>query len=482
VDGDRNTAYGVSALLSNQAGNNGTAFGHGAMSLVNNQATSFTNTSIAFGYEALRGSVSASANTGSGNSAVGYQSLFSNSSGDFNTAMGYHSLYTNSTGNRNTGFGYLTLNDNSTGSQNTATGWQTLNSNTTGEDNTACGANTMRFSSTGSRNTAYGVFALRENVAGSNGTAIGYNAMSLYNNSAVPFTNFNTAIGFEAYMGGAVNSGFNTGNHNTAVGHQALRNNLSGNYNVGIGSYALQFINTGSYNTGVGMYTLFDSGADYLTALGYSAGSAYNNWSGCTFLGYNSESNFDTYENATAIGYNAIVTASDRVRIGNTSVGSIGGQVGWTTFSDGRFKTNISEDISGLAFILKLRPVSYNTDIVSLNTFIGVDRIKQIKESRGEQMPEYKAGSQQTIRHTGFIAQEVEMAAKELGFDFSGVDAPRNANDIYGIRYAEFVVPLVKAMQEQQAHIEEQTKRNSQLQQQLENLIKEIEFLKAKMK
>ncbi|HHZ64574.1 MAG TPA: T9SS type A sorting domain-containing protein [Flavobacteriales bacterium] len=49
----------------------------------------------------------------------------------------------------------------------------------------------------------------------------------------------------------------------------------------------------------------------------------------------------------------------------------------------------------------------------------------------------------------------MEEAAKELGYDFSGVDAPKNDKDFYGLRYAEFVVPLVKAMQEQQEQIEE---------------------------
>ena len=28
------------------------------------------------------------------------------------------------------------------------------------------------------------------------------------------------------------------------------------------------------------------------------------------------------------------------------------------------------------------------------------------------------------------------------------MDAPKNENDFYGLRYAEFVVPLVKAVQE----------------------------------
>jgi hypothetical protein len=54
------------------------------------------------------------------------------------------------------------------------------------------------------------------------------------------------------------------------------------------------------------------------------------------------------------------------------------------------------------------------------------------------------------LRYTGFVAQEVEQAAKKLGYDFSGVDAPKEKDGMYGLRYAEFVVPLVKAVQEQQ--------------------------------
>jgi len=57
---------------------------------------------------------------------------------------------------------------------------------------------------------------------------------------------------------------------------------------------------------------------------------------------------------------------------------------------------------------------------------------------------------------TGFIAQDVEKAAKKSGYSFSGVDAPKNDKDMYGLRYSEFVVPLVKGMQEQQKLIEAQ--------------------------
>jgi len=57
---------------------------------------------------------------------------------------------------------------------------------------------------------------------------------------------------------------------------------------------------------------------------------------------------------------------------------------------------------------------------------------------------------------SGFLAQEVEQAAQSVNYDFSGVDKPRNANMLYGLRYSEFVVPIVKAMQEQQGTIEKQ--------------------------
>ena len=61
-----------------------------------------------------------------------------------------------------------------------------------------------------------------------------------------------------------------------------------------------------------------------------------------------------------------------------------------------------------------------------------------------------------SIKYSGFIAQEVEAAAKSFGYDFSGVKAPANEKDAYALRYAEFVVPLVKATQELHQKVKEQ--------------------------
>ncbi|MFM8916341.1 MAG: tail fiber domain-containing protein, partial [Bacteroidota bacterium] len=87
----------------------------------------------------------------------------------------------------------------------------------------------------------------------------------------------------------------------------------------------------------------------------------------------------------------------------------------------------------GLDFILQLRPVTYRLDFDNMKSITGTDNML----GRGDK-----------TTYTGFIAQEVESAANNLGFDFSGVDHSKNSGDLYGLRYAEFVTPLVKAVQE----------------------------------
>ncbi len=67
------------------------------------------------------------------------------------------------------------------------------------------------------------------------------------------------------------------------------------------------------------------------------------------------------------------------------------------------------------------------------------------------------------VLYTGFVAQDVEAVAKKINYDFSGVDKPQDENGLYGLRYAEFVVPLVKAVQEL-------SKKNDELQKQIDEL------------
>ncbi|MCR9287909.1 MAG: hypothetical protein NXI23_11030, partial [Bacteroidetes bacterium] len=68
-----------------------------------------------------------------------------------------------------------------------------------------------------------------------------------------------------------------------------------------------------------------------------------------------------------------------------------------------------------------------------------------------------------------------------------GVDKPKNETSHYGLRYATFVVPLVKAVQEQQEIIEDYEARMSTMEQEatelkssLTELLQRMEALESK--
>ena len=73
-------------------------------------------------------------------------------------------------------------------------------------------------------------------------------------------------------------------------------------------------------------------------------------------------------------------------------------------------------------------------------------------------------------RQSGFIGQEVQEAASAAGYSFDGVHVPANDNDNYSVAYSQFVVPLVKAVQEQQAMIEKLKQDNEELRSRLEKI------------
>lgn len=404
---------------------------------------------------------------GTDNIGIGFNALFSNSTGVGNTAIGTRVLYANSIGAANTANGYHALQSNTSGSFNTANGYTALSANTIGSYNVAIGANTLLSNTTGQFNIAMGSGALFSNISGDHNIGIGNNALisnsTGYENTAVGkdalFFNtnglYNTAVGSDAL------SRNTTGGGNTANGCRSLRSSTTGYYNTAMGFDALSSTTTGTSNTAVGNQALYsNTTGDYNTAHGLNALFRNTTGNNNMALGRNADVTTGNLTNATAIGYDAQVDASNKVRIGNTAVTSIGGQVGWTTFSDGRYKTNVQEDVKGLAFIKKLRPVTYTVDIISLN-----------KNLKGFDSLHKTSGTNTTIRQIGFIAQEVEAAAKSLGFSFSGVDAPQQPGNLYGIRYSEFVVPLVKAVQEQQVEINKQREEINQLRQLLQTLI-----------
>ncbi len=166
--GNGNTAEGGFALdslggLTNGPGNNNTAIGSESLF---SDTTGNGNTGV--GNETLSFNVGGSSNT-----AVGDSALFRNTAGSYNTANGSEALYSNTSGYNNTASGIFTLFYNTSGVDNTANGRSALVNNTLGSDNTAEGINALSRSTTGSFNIALGSNAGANLTTGSNNIDIG---------------------------------------------------------------------------------------------------------------------------------------------------------------------------------------------------------------------------------------------------------------------------------------------------------------------
>ncbi len=276
-------------------------------------------------------------------------------------------------------------------------------------------------------------------------------------NEAKVFSNYGISIGDEASVGAAgqtAQSGIAIGRLTEALNGQAIA--------LGNDAKALD-----KNATALGFDAIADGNA---TAVGFSAESRGNN---SVAVGLNTETNGANataigslakafgrnatavgegaqaaFDNSTAIGFGAISSGRNRMRLGNVNVNRIEAQVAITTPSDSRFKFDVEENVPGLEFIKALRPVTYKFNLEKLSKF------KNETET-----------AQNTNKvETGFIAQEVEAAAKASGYDFSGINRPENLQKHhYSLAYAQFVVPLVQAVKEQQKQIEVLQKERAEL-------------------
>jgi len=357
---------------------------------------SFGGSNVFVGLNAGNLTMGSSANN---NTAIGTDALFSLTSGCCNTAAGNNALLQNTTGGGNSAMGDGALYSNSSGSDNTGIGRWALISNSSGNANTAVGVSALQ-NNNGPANTAVGVYALQNNTSGMENVAVGNYALQPNTNG-----NYNIGIGFGA-LSSNCSSPCTTGQGlgNVATGMYALESNSTGTGNTANGYYSLINNNTGSYNTAVGEALLSNRSGTYNTA-----------------IGWNADVNAPNLTNATAIGYQAVATASNMIRLGNSSVTVIQGQVPYTYTSDRNQKENF-QPVDGeqvLAKILGLSLTSWN--------YIGHDP-KQ-------------------FRHYGPVAQEFYSAFGHDGIGAVGNDTTINSGDLDGILMIA-VQTLEKHMQE----------------------------------
>ena len=173
----------------------------------------------------------------------------------------------------------------------TIAGTKTFNS-----DITVNGVKIGRGIGNNDQNVAVGADALASGT-GTRNTAVGYGAMRQY--SGTSFDN-NTSVGYFNMLG------LTTGGANTSMGGETM---------FAVGS--------GANNTAIGNHTLMNATTSGNTVLGADAGNTITSGSLNTIIGFQANVGTNSLYNATAIGNGAVVTSSDAIQLGNTSVSNV---------------------------------------------------------------------------------------------------------------------------------------------------------------
>jgi trimeric autotransporter adhesin len=524
--GLRNVGMGYRALRANTTGSDNVGIGTDAM-LVNTTG----NENVGIGTNALYENVLGVSNVGIGtyagygikgdyNVAVGRSTISNagNTVADFNVAMGYYALFTDTIPINNVTIGSYSMYYGNQRTNNVAIGYDALRGSavagasisiqnnvaigtnagrliTTGDNNVFLGTSAGQNISTGTDNVFAGTNAGFANTSASNNVFAGMNSgLSNTTSDDNVFIGTNagrintTSLGNHVFIGSDAGRNNTTGYFNSFVGFQAGRSNTSGNSNSFYG-WSSGYLNTsGFFNTFVGALSGYsNTTGDENSSFGEGAGITNTTGNRNTFIGAYSDATAVNGVNRTTLGNLALVNANNKIRLGDPAVTVIEGQpLNYTGLSDGRFKRDLKDDVVGLDFIMKLKPISYNFDKVAYNNFIR----KNNKDSLHDLTEELTLQSK--IRQSGFVAQDMEKARIESGYNsFDAVAKPEDENGTWGIAYGTLVVPLVKSVQELNNKNTELEKQNADLKamfeqyksstsKEIEELRKLIESLKKK--
>jgi hypothetical protein len=292
-------AIGYRSLFSNTSGSRNVAIGVDA--LYSNQTTSY---SVAIGYQA------ANLSDVDGIVAIGYQAALVNRTGVRLTAIGYQALLTNDSTLDSTAVGYQAL-QNTIADFNTGVGVFALQDNTTGSENVAVGDYSVRQNTTGNQNTGVGSSALSGNLTGTKNTALGAYAMIQASEVSM-----NTMIGVNA--GGLIVSSDNIG-----IGVDALGvGNAGAGQHIAIGNNALAAVShpTANGNVSIGHDVMKNvTRAGLNVVIGYQAMQTPTVIStGNVVIGANAEAPNNT-SHSIVLGRAAASTASNQFVVGSTS-------------------------------------------------------------------------------------------------------------------------------------------------------------------
>ena len=252
---------------------------------------------------------------------------------------------------------------------------------------------------------------------------------------------------------------------NTVFGVSAYTAATTAAQNTMIGAYTGGAITTRSNNTAVGYASLVSATSDANTAIGALALSNVSTGAGYasnTAVGYNALGALATYSNCSGLGASTAVTGNNQVQLGDASTTTyVYGTV--QNRSDIRDKADIRDTQLGLGFINALRPVDYKwdarddykparpddiTDSVAMAAWVEACNLSNITHDGSKKRSRY---------HHGLIAQEVKAVLDAQGIDFGGYQdhSVKDGQDVLTIGYDELIAPLIKAIQELTARVQE---------------------------
>nr|MDA3952349.1 tail fiber domain-containing protein [Bacteroidales bacterium] len=268
---------------------------------------------------------------------------------------------------------------------------------------------------------------VKDTASGSYATAVGWNTASkgLASFSSGAETKasgtYSTAMGYQSSS---------TGLYTTAMGYGSVASN---SYAMSMGRYTTA---SGNNSFAIGYQTAAESFLSLVIGKWNTiGGQSASEWIATDYLLVAGNGGDDgSRSNALTLLKNGNMTVAGDV----TANGSL-------LTSDKRLKENIVDIKYGLYDVLKLRPVSFT----------------------------WKDKPESTLR-LGLVAQEVQTIIGEV------VDARNDPEKTLGIRYTDLIPVLIKSIQEQQAIIEEQKKKNDELELQLKLILERLEKLESK--
>jgi hypothetical protein len=222
------------------------------------------------------------------------------------------------------------------------------------------------------------------------------------------------------------------------VGRSSLAGTLDGKQNTAIGNWSGAAITSGEDNVAMGYASLKNlvSGSEN-SALGRDAGR--NTWSGSAMT---------TYSRTASVGAFAGCSASNQIQLGRSG-DTVYGASSYNSRSDSRDKIDVRDTSLGLNFINKIQPREYRFDMRE-------DYFTENEDGTKTLIP--SDGSNAGIRfHQGVIAQEVKSVMDELGVEFAGYQdhKVKGGEDVLTMGYTQFIAPLIKAIQELTARVEQ---------------------------